>query len=821
MKHLICIAIYLLACTASRAQKITGHVTDMQGNILPYSSITIKGKSIGTTSNAEGKFVLKLSKGDYTITCQHVGYQLQEKSITLGDEDFDLHFQLMQQTLTMNEVIVKNGEDAAYEIIRNAIKKRPGYKDELKRFTTEVYTKGVFKLRNFPKKFMGQKVDFEDGDTSKRKTLYLSESLARYSVEKPNNSKVEVLATKVSGQTDGFGLSAPQIISFYENMIPVGSGLNPRGFISPIAENALRFYKYHYEGSFMENGKEINHIKVIPKHKYEPAFSGYINIIEGEWRIHSLELLVVKDQGLQILDTLRMEQLYVPLSNGVWVIKNQVVYPSIKMLGFDAFGSFVNVYSNYDLDPQFPKGFFNNTVLKYTDSSNKKTTDYWNETRPIALQKEEVEDYRKKDSIEQLHRSPKYLDSLDRVRNKLRPIQLVMSGQSFGHEKARSEVFIPGLVEALSYNTVEGVVLNASATYTKRLDTFAMGRRSFSVTPDLRYGFNNKHFYPNLSIAYRFGKKEFNRIAISGGSNVFQFNNDNPVNILNNSISTLFSRNNPLKIYEARFARIEYARGLEGGFVWSNSLEYQDRLPLENTTDFYIMKHDTNKFTPNYPDTTKQNLTPHQAFIVHLNLRFQPGTRYVEFPGRKISIGSKYPVFDLEYTTALPNVFGSDLSYGKWQLRIAQVANLKLAGALYYQVNFGGFLYKDSLQDPDYIHFKGTSTHFSESVKARFLLVSSYYLSNASRFYTAAFVEHHFNGLITNKIPLFRKLKWNLVVGANGLWYKPDHYYLEPFVGLENILRFFRVDYVYSIESNGSHRHGFRFGLSGALGRKR
>ena len=92
------------------------------------------------------------------------------------------------------------------------------YLKEIKQFTTEVYIKGQMQLRDYPKKFMGQKVDFEDGDTSKQKMLLLSETIAKYSVSEPNQRKIEVVSTKVSGRSNGFGFSSPQIISFYENI---------------------------------------------------------------------------------------------------------------------------------------------------------------------------------------------------------------------------------------------------------------------------------------------------------------------------------------------------------------------------------------------------------------------------------------------------------------------------------------------------------------------------------------------------------------------------------------------------------------------------
>ena len=76
---------------------------------------------------------------------------------------------------------------------------------------------------------MGQKVDFEDGDTSKRKILLLSETVAKYSVNEPNmKRKVEVISTKASGRSDGFGFSSPQIISFYENNISFGKWIESK-----------------------------------------------------------------------------------------------------------------------------------------------------------------------------------------------------------------------------------------------------------------------------------------------------------------------------------------------------------------------------------------------------------------------------------------------------------------------------------------------------------------------------------------------------------------------------------------------------------------
>ncbi len=419
----------LLVTLQSYSQKIKGLITDSDGKLLPYASVFVKGTTKGTTANSEGKYSIKLENGKHILVCQYVGYQKDELAVEINNDDKEINFILKLQETVLSEVVLKNGEDPAYNIIRNAIKKRPYYLDQPKEFECMVYTKGQLRLRNYPDKFFGKKIDFEDGDTSKQKVLYLSETISKYTASKPDKVKVEVVSSKVSGQSDGYGLSAPQFFSFYENNVMIGNNLNPRGFISPIAENALNFYKYKFEGSFFEDNNLISRIKVIPKRKYEPLFSGYIYIVDDDWRIHSVQLLLTKASQMELIDSLQIEQLYRPLNKKDWFISSQVIYPAIKLFGFDTYGSFVNIYTELNIDPVFTKKSFNNTILKYTDSSNKRTNAYWEKERPVPLKEDELKDYKKKDSLELLRKDPHYLDSLERRRNKITIGGLVILGQ--------------------------------------------------------------------------------------------------------------------------------------------------------------------------------------------------------------------------------------------------------------------------------------------------------------------------------------------------------------------------------------------------------
>src|SRR6185295_1394682 len=294
----------------AHAVKVSGIITDDKGNILPFASVFVKGSSLGTTSNDRGKYFLDLPAGSYTIVCQYVGYSRQEKIVKLVSESITLDFQLSIQRTNLKEVVIKpGGEDPAYEIIRQAIKKRKYYENPLDSFTCEAYIKTLIRSRSLPSKILGKTFSDEDRkelgvDSVGRGIIYLSESFTRIAFKKPDKVKLEVISGRESG-SNGYGFNFPTFINFYNNNVNIFiTQLSPRGYVSPIADGALNYYKYKFLGSFVEDGKEVNQILVTPKRRFEPLFSGTINITDSDWRIHSLELLLTKEYQLEVVDTL-------------------------------------------------------------------------------------------------------------------------------------------------------------------------------------------------------------------------------------------------------------------------------------------------------------------------------------------------------------------------------------------------------------------------------------------------------------------------------------------------------------------------------------
>ncbi len=816
--------LFFLIPSFSYAGRISGTVTDNKGNILAYASITIKGSSKGTNANSSGKYAIDLSPGQYTLVCQYIGYSRSEKEITVTGDDQVVDFVLQVQELTLNEVIIKKGEDPAYEIIRQAIKKRSYYNTQVDSFSVNVYIKGLLRSQNLPQRVFGQKVErsADDGlDSSGKGILFLSESLTQVDFVRPDKIKFRVLSSRESG--GGYGLSFPFFINFYQNNVSVfDNNLNPRGFVSPIADGALNFYRYKYEGSFMEDGLLVNTIKVTPRRKNEPLFSGTIQIVEDDWRIYSLDLVTTKDNQLELLDTLHVTQLHARVQDDIWRTHNQVTYVSFKRFGFHINGSFVNVYSDYNINPDFNKKHFGRTIMKYDTAFNKKDTAYWNAIRPVALENDEKRDFVFKDSVSRLRRdsarSKEYIDSLRRSQ-KITFKGIAWAGQSYTIYGRRSTLSwrLKALLREIEYNTVEGVSANIEQTLTY---SRPQAKNTYQLDWNTRYGFSNTHLnsYADLTIRPRSNAYRNRYLRLSGGKRVSQFNQDNPIDPLTNAAYTLLGKKNYMKLYENWFGRIEYNNRLESGLRINLHATYEDRLPLENTTDFSFFNREA-VLLPNHPyELADLPFGRHQALYAGFIVAWQPGQRYIEFPGSKIPIASRAPVFQLEYTKGISQLLGSDVDYDKWKLSVTGRMNFRLGGEFRYRVGAGGFFNNREVAIPDLQHFNGNQTFYNIKYLNSFQLAPYYRYSNAERLYGFAHVEHHFNGLLTNKVPVLNKLKWNLLIGSNAFYVNQGNYYVEAFAGLENIFKLLRVDFVNAYQPGLGTRFGMRVGLGGILG---
>lgn len=810
------IIILMLVQFSASAQNLllSGKVTDSKNNPLPFASVFVKGTTIGTNTNADGVYNLRLKEGSYEIVYQYVGYKKEIKSVELNSNT-TVNVILQSDNYQLKEVEVKAGEDPAYAVIRQAIKKRRFYLNQVDEYTCRAYIKGLQRLSSIPKN-LGKLLKITMGenpiDSSMLGVIYLSESESKYYYSKPDEKEI-MFSSRVSGNKQAFSFNQLREMkfNFYENLVTI-DGLSDRPLISPINENAFLSYRYKLLGTTFEDGKMINKIEVLPKRKTDPCFHGIIYIAENSWRIHSLDLYLTKDAKINFVDTLEIRQLHAPVKNdSLWMPVAFNFGFKFKFLGFVGNGYYNAVVSDYDLNPEFPKKFFKNELLKVEDEANKKDTMYWETNRPIPLTKEEIDDYKKKDSISKITGSQHYKDSTDKKFNKFK-IQSLIMGYNYRNSFKKITFSTTGLLTSgVQYNTVEGVNASMNFNFSKEYEDFS----NHTISASVRHGFSNYLTGGKLGWSYLQNPKRFQQFAVYAQSMVNQYNNSNPISESMNSIYSLYLNDNFMKLYKKSSLQVYFRRELINGLYFYCTAEYSERAPLKNSTDLLI-KDDINKlFTSNDPlhlNTDDSLFSVNNSFVVDVMFRIRFKQKFYSVPHRKIIAGSKYPRINIGYKKAIPGL-NTKADYDLATVQMDDNVELGLFGTFSYRAMAGYFLSNRTMYFMDYKHFNGNQTILANQSYLSSFKLLPYYNYSTKLWYTEIHGEHHFNGFIFNKIPLLKKARIQEVVGGHALFNdKLDQYYEINF-GIEKILQIIRFDYVLSYGPYGKFNQGFLIGI--------
>jgi len=802
-----------------KAITVSGTVTDSHQQPVPFCSVYIQGTTVGTTANIDGKYQLEVNPGSYAIVFRSIGYKSSSRSVKLESENITVDVTMDPEAYQLKEAVVNaSAEDPAYGIMRKAIKMRKKYLEEADVFSCKAYEKSTQRLISFPKKFLGQDINFGDYLDTVSRIFYLSESVANLSIKKPDHVKEEMISSKVSGNSRSFSFnkSSDLLVSFYENLISLGN-LSPRGIVSPVSATAMLYYDYHLEGTFIQNGETVNKIKVIPKRKHDPVFTGDIYILDDSWRIHSLDLFISGDQQIEFIDTFRVTETYIPVEKDVWMLLNSEFNFEFSLFGFHGKGLILGVFSNYNLHPGFPKHYFDNEVLKIQKDANRKDTVYWDVVRPVPLTLEENRDYVKRDSLFDVHNTKEYKDSMDRKNNKFSLSTFLLAGYRRDNTYRNSYMVFSGLAQNVQFNTVEGWVLGLTARYSKQKSE--EDRCSISVIAESRYGLSNKHFNGTLQFMHRYNAFNRGMYGVRGGSSVNDFNGGAHFSPLVNTGYTLLAKKNWLKLYEKRFGGLLYRTEIFNGVVLNMGADYSDRIPLVNTSDFAWTNGEGRKFLSNdplNPLSDSGHFRRNQSFTADIVLRFRFSEKYIMRPEGKSNLGSKYPQLVLKYQKAIPSVTGSDADY---DLAIAQVSDemrFGLFGGIRYSIQGGKFLSHKRMELMDYHHFNGNKTFFSDFSLNDFGLLD-YYSFATNREFAEAHGEYNLGGFILNKVPLLRRLKLNEIIGAHFFYATYTNTttvkkYYETSFGIEK-LGLLRADFVLGFDGRNKPRTGFLIGL--------
>lgn len=816
---------FMLLSSFLWAVKIEGTVYDEKGNTIPYASITVQNTNKGTTSDAEGYFYLHLDSGNYKLKASYMGYGSQIKEIQVQTTKLNIDFHLKPHSIELSGVDIKvKYEDPAIEIMRLAIERKKQRIQNIESFSSDVYLKGSMNFLKSPKSILGTSIeeDYEalGLDKDGKGIVYGLEQKSYYMKDREQElHKIEFV--RQSGDPQGLGFSQlPAVLDVYENRLDV-LGVNSRGFISPLHNQAFAYYNFEYLGEIMDGDQKILKIKLNPKRTKEPVFKGNIYIIDGTYDVHSVELIIDKSAEINLADKLVIDQMFRYISNQR-VIQKQNIYVELELLGFVVGGDFLTAYSNQKINEKIDwekENIKKNIVAQYNkDFQTLQKEEEWEELRPVRMSQKEKEYFKKQDSI--LLEEEKKKEEEKVIGSKFSIANVIVGGELY--KKDKFSLRMASLFSELNFNTIEGLNIALDLKGKWQLDSLS----DLQVGLHQRYGFINGHYNPNVKIQYNQKSSKnsgaYTRINLEGGKKVFAINQNGFLPELFNTFSSLVQGINPLKLQEKYFGALDAIYRSGTGWAFSAGFEYNNYIELFNRTSYAFNASSSENYTINKPEHIDAEFIKSSA-LLHAKLQYQPGWKYISFVDYVRPISSSFPVFTLELNKAIPKLFASEADYTQIAFSIDQSTSLKALGTLQYFGEIATFLESNpSVPWAEWKHYRSNTYILHTPYYKGFFMKPYYLMSNTAEWSSQLHAEWQWKGFITNKIPGFKYLQWTGVIGGHALLLPDNKYYSEFTFGLENIgfkiYRFLRADGVVSWQTGLKPMYGFRLGFNlGAL----
>ncbi|MCE2996118.1 MAG: DUF5686 and carboxypeptidase regulatory-like domain-containing protein [Cyclobacteriaceae bacterium] len=859
-----------LVASSAFAGGIRGTIKGDDGTILAFASVFVKQTSAGAATDMEGRFELSLPPGQYDVLFQYLGYETTQRKIEVGADFVEINIVLKTQVVVLQNVIIKAGkEDPAYTIMRKAIGKAKYHTQQLDNYTAKVYIKGKGQLKDYP--WFAKKAVEKEGITKDR--VFISESVSEIKYTRPNKFEEKVIAVYTKGKDRNTSPNQFVFGSFYESEIAE--------VVSPLSPKAFSYYKFEYLGSFKDNTYEISKIKVTPRSKGDNVFEGMIFIVEDWWSIHSLDLRTVK-LGInfkvkQIYNPIE-DKAWLPISQQFFVdgkvfgfeftaeylatlkdykitLNPDLVVAEMKVVdekiekeeakkiekkfskkdqqiqerlasGKEVTNKelrqMVREYEKQEQKETKEPEVLSESTFTVDSAAYKKDSTFWSEIRPVALSKQEERGYQINDSISTVERQREEGDTLKSRKGKkgFSPTDLLV-GNSYRVDKTTDfRIHFP----YGGFNTVEGFNLIYRTSLYKRwvfkdkTDSTKKSRTSrLEISPIARYAFSRQLLTGKLRVEYR---NQNQRITLEGGRYVEQFNSDEPIHSFVNTLTSLFSGDNWMKLYEQDFIDLKYRNRINDKFTITSSWALSRRHELDNRSDYTFFSDNKENYRPNAPvnvETLNTGFEDNTSFTGAVGIEARPWQKYRIRNGNKFRIQNSSPVLSFNYKKGFNGVFGSDVNYDLIEAGIRQQIKFGIRGTFDLNLKAGKFLNADKLYFMDYKHFLGNKTPIITSDPVGSFRLMDYYLYSTRDQFVSISAHYHFRKFLITRIPMIRLMGVQENFFVNYLSTPSSKNFTEVGYGLDGILRIFRLEGAVAFTNGTYQDYGFRIGISSIL----
>jgi ribosomal protein L19 len=859
------LALLMISFSSLHAGGLRGVVRSAGGSPLAFATIFVTETGTGTTTNAEGAYEIRLDPGDYTVVFRFLGYRSETRRVAIGESFKELDVVLEEQPIQLTEVQVFAGdENPAYTIMRKAIAKASYHRQQIDRYTAEVYIKGSGRLLKSPF-FLRKMIEKEGVDSTK---AFTSESVSLIEYERPGTFRERVISVYQSGDANDTSPNSFIFSSFYEPEIA--------GAISPLSPKAFAYYKFEYEGFFMDRDYGVNRIRVIPRSRGENVFEGTIYIVEDWWSIYNLSLKTYKfGFGFQI------DQTYAPIEHKAWLPVSHQIFVDGSIFGFAFEYKYLSTISNYDieLNPDLDDDFtvideklnrelaaelkkqqeqedenagiherlssgqeltrkelrrlmreyereerrrqeepevISETEYTVDSMAHKRDSAYWAEIRPVPLTNYEVRGYEWQDSVAVAEKAEAEGEEGGKSKSGgYDPFTLITGDRYKVADK--SYLFHESFLDKILFNPVEGWNIHNEIGFRQR------GDHPFSLALTPRYAFSRKKFTGKGSLTYGYGGQLLeSEVRLEGGRYIYQYNENNPIDFHFSAFVNLVNGRNYIRLYEKDFAALSWRHQLRENWQLNAGAEWARRFTLENMTSqtwfggdreggYNSNLPDSEEFEGPFPETQ-------DAFFFTLGIEARPWQKYRIRNDRKEPIEHTSPTIGLTYRKGLPGFLDSEVNYDRLDLLFRHHFDVGYRGTMDVKMETGIFLNDQEVGFPDFRHFMGNRIALVSADPVGSFRLLDYYRHSSRDKWAAVHVHYQFRKFLFTQIPelWLLGLKENLFV--NYLATPTSQNYFEVGYSLDNILRFLRLETAVAFQDGKYYDWGVLIGIASNLG---
>lgn len=831
--YIYIISIIILSPFSSAAQeaeekiRIYGTISDASTReALPYASIRIRRTTNGCSSDNNGNFSFYADALRDTLIVSSIGYD--EKRVALSQRTrMPMDISLSPIDYNLSEVVVKPKKERysrrnnpAVELVKNIIDRRDDNAPERKEFySRDRHEKLNIALNNFNTtgeshfnenfKFLEQYID--TSLISGKPILHISarELIATdYYQESPERRRQHIKGRKRNGIDDMF--STGEIEALYEetfkdvNIFQDNISLFGSKFVSPLSNLGPTFYRYYIMDTIEVDNEMYIDLAFAPFNAESFGFTGHLLVAnDSTYFIKSVQMNVPHDINMNFIDYMNIKQEFSRLPDNTRILDKEMLVAEFSIVNaVNGFYAHREVsYRNY----QFDKDELAQSILSSPsssvedDNSMSQSDEFWNENRQSVVTEKEQSVGR---MMQELRANPFYYWAE-------KGISFLFTGWIPIRE--HEPPFFYGPVNtSISHNELEGWRLRTGAMTSAYLNPHLFGRffvayglrdHEWKYMGELEYSFKKKKEHPN--------EFPIHSLRLHYESDIYQYGQT----YLYTNKDNLF-----LSVKRKSDNKIGYVKNAEFTYTREFYNHFSYKITLRNRIDIasHLIPFERTQTADGITTTTL--VKDLKQSEIEIGLRYAPNEKFTQSKWNRHSILPEHPVFTLNHRIGFKGVLGSHFNYHHteasfqkrfWFSAFGYTDCIIKAGKVWNKVPFPLLIIPNA--------------NLSYTIQKE-----SYALMNAMEFFNDEYASwdltYYMNGLLFNRLPLIRKLNWREVISFRGMFghlsdknrpdplntgvlykfpYENDDYhylgttpYMELGIGIENIFRVLRVDYV-------------------------